>query len=206
MTASYVTTFCTVVAALRISRILPLKRCPGNASTVKYVGMPTCEPPDVPLGDVRVDLHLGEVLRDREERRRRERGGDRLPDVDAARDDDAVDGRDDVRVREVHLRLVERRRRLLRGSPCCMSTLACAIAAVASAVSRSCCAARFCSRKRLGARELLVGVLGLRLGVHDARLRLARSSPAPGRRPPGRAAGSILATSCPFFTCELKSA
>jgi hypothetical protein len=56
---------------------------------------------DVGFGDVGVDLHLGEVLRDREERRRLQAGGDRLPDVDGARDDDAVDRRDDDRVLEL---------------------------------------------------------------------------------------------------------
>src|SRR5262249_23231278 len=62
---------------------------------------------DVRLGDVGVDLHLLQVLGDGEQRGRLQRGGHRLADVDVARDDDTVDGGDDVRVVEVDLGLVE---------------------------------------------------------------------------------------------------
>jgi hypothetical protein len=51
--------------------------------------------PHVALSDVGVDLHTREILSDREQRRSLERRGDGLPHVDVARDDDAVDGRDD---------------------------------------------------------------------------------------------------------------
>ena len=63
---------------------------------------------DVGLADIGVDLHLRQIAGDEEERRRLEARRDGLPDVDAARHDDAVDGRDDARVLEVDARLGER--------------------------------------------------------------------------------------------------
>ena len=53
---------------------------------------------DVGLVDVAGELHAGEVLGDREQRRRLERRGDGLADVVVARHDDAVDRRADHRV------------------------------------------------------------------------------------------------------------
>ena len=63
---------------------------------------------DVGLIHARLHLHLREILGDREERRRLEAGRHRLPDVDGARDDDAVDRGADHRAVEIHLRLLER--------------------------------------------------------------------------------------------------
>ena len=48
MTASYVTTFCVVVAELRIWLMVPLKRRPGKASTVKDASMPCSRRPTSP--------------------------------------------------------------------------------------------------------------------------------------------------------------
>src|SRR5439155_24834898 len=72
-------------------------------------GRPILEPhaPDVGLVHADLDLHLGEVLGDREQHRRLQRGGHRLADVDLARDDHAVDRRADRRVLEVGRRLGE---------------------------------------------------------------------------------------------------
>jgi hypothetical protein len=73
------------------------------------------DPADIRLVDVGVDLHLGQVGGDDEERRRLHARGDRLADVDAALNDDAVDRRFDHGVREVDLVLVDRRLRLADG-------------------------------------------------------------------------------------------
>src|SRR5439155_24510974 len=56
---------------------------------------------DVRLVHARLDLHLREVLGDREEHRRLQARGNRLADVDLAGGDDAVDGGPDRRVVEV---------------------------------------------------------------------------------------------------------
>ncbi len=77
--------------------------------------LPFVDAADVGLGDVRLHLHLGQVLGDLEELRRLEARGDGLSDVDAARDDDAVDRRRDVGVAERELRLGELRLHLLDG-------------------------------------------------------------------------------------------
>jgi hypothetical protein len=50
-----------------------------------------------------MDLHVAQILRDREERRRRQGGGHRLPDVDVARDHRTVDRGPDDRVLEIEL-------------------------------------------------------------------------------------------------------
>src|SRR5207253_5558513 len=63
--------------------------------------------PDVGFVDVRVDLHLGQVRGDDEERRRLHAGRDRLPDVHVALDDDAVDRGGDDAVLQVDLVLVD---------------------------------------------------------------------------------------------------
>ena len=55
--------------------------------------VPALDPTDVGLVYLRVDLHLGQVLRDREDGRRLQRRSDRLAHVDVARHDDAVDRR-----------------------------------------------------------------------------------------------------------------
>ena len=82
----------------RICEMRPRNSSSGYASTVKRAIWPTLHAADVRLIDVRLHLHLGEVLRDREQRRRLERRGDGLADVVLAVDDDAVDRRDDLRV------------------------------------------------------------------------------------------------------------
>ena len=79
--------------------------------------MPGLELADVGFADARVDLHLAEIFGDREERRRLQRGRDGLADVDAARDDRAVGGRNDRGVVEVDLRLMQVGVRL-RQPPC----------------------------------------------------------------------------------------
>ena len=87
-----------------------LERSPsGKASTLNVTGLPRLDAADVGLVHLGVDLHLRQVLRDREDRRRLQRGGDGLADVDVARDDDAVDRRADHRVVEIGAR--DRRRR-----------------------------------------------------------------------------------------------
>ena len=63
---------------------------------------------DVRLGHVGVDLHFREVIRDRENDRRAQAGRHGLPDIDAARDDDAVDRRSDRAMIEIDLRLLQR--------------------------------------------------------------------------------------------------
>ena len=73
---------------------------------------PGRQPAHVGLGHAGVDLHLGQVLGDDEEGRRRQRGGHRLAHVDVARDDHAVGRREDVGVGEVDLGRVERGPRL----------------------------------------------------------------------------------------------
>ncbi|MBV6418272.1 MAG: hypothetical protein CMLOHMNK_03082 [Steroidobacteraceae bacterium] len=70
--------------------------------------MPVVDRSDVAFGDGRDDLHLGEILRDQEQLRRRQARGDRLADVDIALDDDAVDRRDDFRVGEILAGAIER--------------------------------------------------------------------------------------------------
>ena len=71
-----------------------------------------CDLADVSLVDARVHLHPRQVLGDDEERRRRHAGRHRLADVHVAGDDDAVNGRRDDRVIEVHAILIERAARL----------------------------------------------------------------------------------------------
>ena len=58
---------------------------------------------DVGFVDVGIDLHLGQVRGNDEQRRRRHAGGHGLADIDAALRDDAVDRRLDDRVIAVHL-------------------------------------------------------------------------------------------------------
>jgi hypothetical protein len=70
---------------------------------------------DVRLGDVRVHLHLGEVLRDLEQLGSLEAGRHGLPHVDAARHHHAVHRRRDVRVAEVDAGFRELRLGLLHG-------------------------------------------------------------------------------------------
>jgi hypothetical protein len=47
---------------------------------------------DVGLGKARIDAHLRQILGDLDQRRRLQTGGDRLPEVDDAVDDDAETG------------------------------------------------------------------------------------------------------------------
>ena len=63
---------------------------------------------DVALTHRGQDLHPRQVVGDEEELRRRQAGGDGLPHVDVALDDDAVDGRVDLGVPEVALGAIER--------------------------------------------------------------------------------------------------
>ena len=67
---------------------------------------------DVRFVEVGDDLHLREIGRQNEQGRRRHAGGNRLPDVDIAGDDQSVDRRADDRVLKVDLVLVERGARL----------------------------------------------------------------------------------------------
>ena len=108
-TTSYVTTFWTTWGALRIWTISPVKIWPGNESTVNDARQADLDAADVGLVDVGVDLHLGQVLRDREQRGGLQAGRDGLPHVHGARDDDAVDGGADDRVLEVELGLAQSR-------------------------------------------------------------------------------------------------
>ena len=71
--------------------------------------LPRADRADVRLADGDVDFHVREILRDREERRRLEAGGDRLSDGDVARDDGAVYRRRDDRAREIELVLLNDR-------------------------------------------------------------------------------------------------
>ena len=66
-------------------------------------------PAHVGFVDVRQDLHLRQVGGHEVEHRRVHAGLDRLPLVDVARDDDAVDRRDDRRIAEVHALVVQLR-------------------------------------------------------------------------------------------------
>ena len=67
------------------------------------------DPADVGLVHADLDLHLREVLGDREEDRRLQARRHRLPDVHRSRDDHAVDRRADRGVLEIHLGLDESR-------------------------------------------------------------------------------------------------
>ena len=163
--------------------------------------MPGRQPADVRLGDAGVDLHLGQVLGDGEQRGRLQRGGHRLADVDVARDDDAVDRRDDGGVGEVGLR------------PARAAALACdssaradgdprrpRVAAPPARSSTSAWATSSCSASAAGA-------LVLRLASAPAPPR--RASPAPraesGWRAPwppsvSNSCGSMRAITWPFLT------
>ena len=94
---------------------------PGNsaAEVVGRVGvhperhlLAGADAPDVRFVEIRHHLHLGQVRRQHEQRRRLHAGRHRLADVDVARDHQAIDRRVDHRVIEVHLVLVQRRLRL----------------------------------------------------------------------------------------------
>ena len=65
--------------------------------------LPLLHLPDVRLVDVDLKLHGGEVLRDGEEHRRLQRGGDRLPGLHGAAHHHAVDRRADGRLLEIGL-------------------------------------------------------------------------------------------------------
>jgi hypothetical protein len=85
---------------------LPWKLRFGKASTVKRTFLPFADAADVGFGKARIDAHLREILRDLDQRRRLQAGGDGLPEVDHAVDDDAGDRRADRRVAQVDLILV----------------------------------------------------------------------------------------------------
>src|SRR4029079_9228497 len=70
---------------------------------------------DVALADIGVDLHLREVGRDQEQRRRLEARRHGLTDGDVARDDGAVHRRYDVGIAEIDLGRLELRLTLLDG-------------------------------------------------------------------------------------------
>jgi hypothetical protein len=70
--------------------------------------LPDLHAPDVRLIDVCLYLHLGQVLRDLEERGRLEGCGDCLPNIVLTIDDDTVDGGEDLRVTQVRHRLRKR--------------------------------------------------------------------------------------------------
>ncbi len=65
--------------------------------------------PDIGLGDVRRDVHLGDVLGDSEQHRRAHGGNDRLSLIHLARNHDAIDRRGDLAVTQVRLGAVQRR-------------------------------------------------------------------------------------------------
>ena len=104
---------------------------------------------------------MRQILGDGEQRRRLQRRRHRLPDVDAARDDDAVDGRDDRRVGEVDLRLVQRRARLRQLALLHAATLR---RGRVGGRPRRCrgrpARSRFCSRSLRLRLQLPLGVLG----------------------------------------------
>ena len=143
---------------------------------------------DVGFVDVRVDLHLRQVGGDDEERRRLHAGRDRLADVDAALDDDAVNRRRDDRVIEVDLVLVDRRLRLAdrglrlrRRSPAPTAGCACAESTAIFAASRSLCGSS-CLAASSFAR---VYFCCASVSMHLARVR-DRSAPWSGSRAPAQ--------------------
>ena len=60
------------------------------------------------LGNVGVDLHFGEIVRDRENDWRLQAGGHRLADIDTAGDDGAINRRHDGTMVQIGFGLVER--------------------------------------------------------------------------------------------------
>ena len=82
---------------------------------MKRGALADAQAPDVGLVDRRLDLHVAQVLRDGEQHRRLQAGGDGLPGVDVAQDHGAVHRRADDGALQVHLRLLEQRLALLDG-------------------------------------------------------------------------------------------
>ena len=98
-------TFCCTTGCNRICIDGPVERVGRVGVDAERHVLARPDAADVGLVDVRVDLHLRQVGGDDEERRRLHAGRDRLPDVHAALDDDAVDRRRDHGVIEVDLAL-----------------------------------------------------------------------------------------------------
>ena len=128
---------------------------------------------DVALAGVGVDLHLLEVGRDEEQRRRLEAGGDGLALRHIARHHRAVDGRDDVGVAEIEFGAFDKRRVELHGPFVLMHD----IELVFGLLARD----RVLRRERLIARE--IGPV-----LVEDRLIAQRAGRNIGRAPPGRAA------------------
>ncbi len=78
----------------------------------KRGGLAVRDATDVRLADVRVNLHLGQILGDRKQHRRLETGRHGLPDIHVPRDHDAVDRRVDGGVLQIDLRRIQLRLRL----------------------------------------------------------------------------------------------
>ena len=76
---------------------------------MKLTGLSSRHLADIRLIDLRLDLHMGEVLSDGEQLRCLEARGDGLPDFDRTLDDDAVDRRADIGALEIDAGAVEGR-------------------------------------------------------------------------------------------------
>ena len=63
---------------------------------------------DIRFGHIRVDLHFGEIIRDREDDRRLQTGRNRLSNIDIARNNNAIDRRRNRAMLEIGLRFIER--------------------------------------------------------------------------------------------------
>ncbi len=110
----YVTTFCTVVAFRRTAETFPLNESLGNASTLNVHVLSGMDRAHVAFIGAHVNLHLGQVLRDGEERRRLQASSHRLAHINAAGNHRAVNGRADGGVLQVRLRHRYRSSLLLR--------------------------------------------------------------------------------------------
>ncbi len=60
------------------------------------------------FGDIRVDLHFGQIVRDRENNRGLQTGCDRLANIDTARNHHSIDGRGDCAMVEIGFCFIER--------------------------------------------------------------------------------------------------
>ena len=78
---------------------------------MNVAGLPTLHAADIGFRDVGIHLHLGQVLRDLEQRRRLQACGHGLSDVHVARHHHAITGACDIGVIQVGLGLCERRLR-----------------------------------------------------------------------------------------------
>ena len=84
-----------------------MKRARGKSVHRKIDILAKLNDTNVRFGHIRVDLHFGEIIRDGENDRRLQTGGDRLANIDIARNHQPIDRRRDRAVVEVRLCLVE---------------------------------------------------------------------------------------------------